>query len=408
MVLVVDPGENSLSRYRQHRRFHAADGRPGGAGQRSGGGGADTILAVPPGTVVSDVATGDVLGDLVAPGQRLVVAAGGPGGRGNARFATPTRQAPRIGELGASGEQRSIRLELKLIADVGLVGLPNAGKSTLLAALTGARPKIADYPFTTLHPNLGVAEVEGGRVLVLADVPGLIEGAHRGAGLGTEFLRHLDRTRVLVHLVDPTPGAAAARRALRQVEEELAGFSPGLAARPTVVALTKMDLPGAERAARDLERAIPGAVRISGVTGAGLPELLAELSAMVAATLAEGVAEVPPSGPAGGHRLYRHTPRAPETPRVTRDAAGAYVVTGSAVERMVERTDLAEDEAVVALQRRLRAAGVDAALAAAGCREGDTVRIAGAEFAYADPDAPAPGEGAARRRRRPRAPLRSA
>ncbi len=227
VLLAVELGDATLGRFRQRRRFRAPDGGAGGSAQRSGATGPDLVLQVPAGTVVTDADSGELIGDLTAPDQRLVVAAGGAGGRGNTHFTSSTRQAPRIGELGGLGEHRRIRLELKLIADIGLVGLPNAGKSTLLTTLTGARPKIAAYPFTTLTPNLGVAELSDGRTLVLADVPGLIEGAHRGAGLGIEFLRHLERTRVLIHLVDGSDGAAAARRAIAQV-----GGSSAPSARP--------------------------------------------------------------------------------------------------------------------------------------------------------------------------------
>ncbi len=394
VVLAVADNESSLGRYRERRHFHAPDGRAGGGAQRSGADGADLVLPVPPGTVVTDAESGELIGDLAGPGQRLVVAAGGRGGRGNARFAGPVRQAPRLSQLGEPGEQRRIRLELKLIADVGLVGLPNAGKSTLLAALTGARPKVAAYPFTTLHPNLGVAELEGGRSLVLADVPGLIEGAHQGAGLGTEFLRHLERTRVLIHVVDCSGGAEAARHSMAQVLAELEAFSPALAAKPAITALNKIDLPEAGEAARELAPGLARAHLISAAARMGTDALLEEASRLVADVRAAeaGVAMTgtaagsEPAGPAGtaigGHRVYRHIPRAPEAPRVEREPDGAYRVHAQAVERLVERTDLDEEEAVSALQRRLAAAGVDAALAEAGCRDGDTVRIAGIEFTY--------------------------
>jgi len=401
VVLAVADAESSLGRYRERRHFHAPDGRAGGGAQRSGADGADLLLPVPPGTVVTDAESGELIGDLAVPGLRLVVAAGGRGGRGNARFAGPVRQAPRLSQLGEPGEQRRIHLELKLIADVGLVGLPNAGKSTLLAALTGARPKVAAYPFTTLHPNLGVAELDGGRSLVLADVPGLIEGAHQGAGLGIEFLRHLERTRVLIHVVDCGAGVEAARHSMAQVLAELEAFSPALAAKPAIAALNKIDLPEAAEAARELAVGLARAHLISAAARMGTDALLEETSRLVAdARAAEaGVAvmgpatESEPGGPAGtatgGHRVYRHIPRAPEAPRVEREPDGAYRVHAPAIERLVERTDLGEEEAVSALQRRLAAVGVDAALAGAGCRDGDTVRIAAIEFTYlAEPAGP--------------------
>ena len=397
VVLVVEPGDSSLSRYRERRRFHAPDGRPGGGALRSGRDGPDLVLPVPPGTVVTDAESGELIGDLASPGQRLVIAEGGRGGRGNAHFAGAVRQAPRIAELGDPGAQRRIHLELKLIADIGLVGLPNAGKSTLLAALTGARPKVAAYPFTTLHPNLGVAEMSGGHTLVLADVPGLIEGAHDGAGLGIEFLRHLERTRVLIHVVDCAAGAAEARRAIEQVVGELGAFSPQLAERPTLVAFNKIDLPEAGEAAGELEPEFPDAHRISAAGGIGTRDLLEAAADLVAA--ARHAAAGPTAGSsgeaggvqgagdadaaAGGHRIYRHVSHEPGPPRVERDPDGAYRVIHPAVLRIVERTDLDEEEAVAVLHRRLAAAGVDAALAAAGCQDGDTVRIGSAEFTFA-------------------------
>jgi GTP-binding protein len=403
VLLAVAPGESSLGRYRERRRFHAPDGRPGGGALRSGAEGADLVLPVPAGTVVTDADTGEPIGDLASPGERLLVAEGGRGGRGNARFAGAVRQAPRIGELGDPGRQRRIHLELKLIADIGLVGLPNAGKSTLLAALTGARPKVAAYPFTTLHPNLGVAELDGGRTLVLADVPGLIEGAHRGAGLGIEFLRHLERTRVLIHVVDCSAGAAAARLSIRQVEAELRAFSPQLADRPTLLALNKVDLPGVGAAAGELEAELPAAHPISAATGSGTRALLEAAAALLAGARPDAAGPADGTDPrggaaAGGHRVYRHVPSEPPPLRVEREPDGAFRVAGPSVERLVGRTDLDEDEAVAVLQRRLATAGVDAALAAAGCRDGDTVRIASAEFTYvAETGGPPP-----RPRRRPR------
>ena len=375
VVIVADSTDTTLSAFRERRRFRAAAGRPGEGGRRSGREGETLVLHVPPGTVVTEGER--MLADLDTPGRRLVAAAGGRGGRGNARFATSTRQAPRVGELGEPGERRRVHLELKLIADIGLVGLPNAGKSTLLAALTGARPKIAAYPFTTLHPNLGVAATASGRTLLLADVPGLIEGAHAGAGLGIEFLRHLERTRALVHVVDASAGADAARRAVGVVGDELRAFSPRLAERAVVFALNKIDLPGAAEAAAALQRDLPGAIPISAATGEGCAALLERAAALVEASRPAIVATPPDT-----HRVYTQRAR-PTAPAVSREGE-AFRVTGPAIERMVATTDLDNDEAVAVLQRRLRRAGVDAALRAAGCAEGDTVRIGDAEFLFSD------------------------
>jgi len=382
VILVADSSDTTLSAFRERRRFLAAGGRAGEGGKRSGRDGDDLILRVPPGTVVHE---GDaVLADLDRAGASIVVVRGGRGGRGNARFATPTRQAPRHGELGEPGEHRRIHLELKLIADVGLVGLPNAGKSTLLAAVTGAHPKIAAYPFTTLHPNLGVAALDSGRTLVIADVPGLIEGAHNGAGLGLEFLRHLERTRALVHVVDVAQGADAARAALRTVTDELRAFSPTLAGKPSVVALNKIDVAGTAAVTSELLAELPGAVAISAATGAGCAALLDAATALIHTVRDDAPSETAPERLV--HRTYRLRPSR-DALVVTREG-DTYRVVRDDVERMVSRVDLDNDEAVRRMQRRLRVAGVDAALRAAGCGEGDTVRIGDAEFLFTDDESP--------------------
>jgi GTPase len=386
VVLVADAQSSTLSAFRDRRRFKAESGRAGAGALKSGRDGAELVLTVPVGTVVRDADAHTVLADLAADGERVVVARAGRGGRGNARFATSVRQAPRIGEIGEPGERRRIELELKLIADVGLVGLPNAGKSTLLAALTAARPRIADYPFTTLEPNLGVAELEGGRTLVLADVPGLIEGAHRGAGLGIDFLRHLERTRLLVHVVDTAAGVEAAHDALATVRAELAAFSPVLAERERLVALNKVDVPEGRAAAAVLALSEPAAIEISAAGGEGIEELLGRVAVLVAEARRAAPAAAPPLPDTGEHRVYRHRPRRLGDVQVVREQDGWRVV-GDALEREVAMTDINSDDAVARLQRRMRTAGVDAALRAAGCAEGDTVRIGKAEFTYAE-DAP--------------------
>ena len=394
IVLLADAGLSSLGDFRDRRSFRAAAGRPGAGSRKAGADAPDLVLRVPTGTVVTDAAGGEELADLVRHGQRFVAAAGGRGGRGNARFATSTRQAPRLGELGAPGERRTVHLELKLIADIGLVGLPNAGKSTLLAALTGARPKIADYPFTTLTPNLGVAELEGGVAIVVADVPGLIEGAGQGAGLGLDFLRHLERTRLLLHVVDVSAGEAEAREALRVVAAELAAHG-ALATRPRRVVLSKCDLPGAAAIAAALRASggeLAAADAVSGVTGDGCRELLDSAGAdVLRLRAAEASGAAPGAVPAaeGGRRVYRHRPGGLAAIAVGREGA-AWRVIGTAVERAVAMTDLGSEDAVGVLQRRLRGGGVDAALAAAGVAPGDTVRIGNAEFEWVPDDLSAP------------------
>jgi GTPase len=397
VVVRADPSVTTLAAYRDRRDFHAPNGAAGAGALKTGRRGAELVLPVPAGTVVTDAATGEVLADLDHDGASVVVAAGGRGGQGNTRFKSSTRQAPRIGELGEPGEKRRVHLELKLIADVGLVGLPNAGKSTLLASLTGAHPKIAAYPFTTLVPNLGVAELEGGRTVVIADVPGLIEGASQGAGLGLDFLRHLERTRVLVHLVDASAGSEAALQALQQVTTELRAFSETLAGKPTLVALNKVDTPEGAANAAELARTggpLPDAWRIAAATGEGTRDLLGAAAARVGEERAREAAERTAAAGAAGagaepERVYVQRRRGLGDFRVAEEE-GAYRVAGAAVERAVAMTDLDSDEAVARLQRRLRQAGVDEALRKAGAGEGDTVRIGAIEFEWSDQDVERP------------------
>jgi len=277
VYLVARAGLDTLLDLAGRHHWRAENGRPGSGGNRHGRRGRDCEVPVPTGTLVYDQQTGRLLKDLVHDGQRICVARGGRGGRGNARFVSPTHQTPREHEPGQEGQERTLRLELKLIADVGLVGLPNAGKSTLLARLTNARPKVAAYPFTTRHPHLGIAELPGFRRLVLADIPGLIEGAHQGVGLGDAFLRHIERTRVIVHLVDlcPPAGSPEPHQAYRIIRQELAKYSSRLASRQEIVVGTKLDVTGAEEAWQRLKKELDRPVlAISAVTGRGLRELL--------------------------------------------------------------------------------------------------------------------------------------
>ncbi len=300
VVFRADSSLSTLTDIARRSLYAGENGQRGGGANRSGSAGADLILAVPVGTVVRETLkglepkVGPILGELIEPDERLLVARGGKGGRGNQAFATSTRQAPRFAEDGQSGESRKLYLELKLLADVGLIGLPNAGKSTLLSRISAATPKIADYPFTTLHPNLGIVGLGGYRRLVVADIPGLIEGAHQGLGLGIEFLRHIERTRVLVHLISSeavldAPDLQAAVLLLaerfRTIEGELASYSGQLALKPRSIAISKVDLlpPEArEPLARSLAEAIDRPVRaISGATGEGLVDLLREVDEKV-------------------------------------------------------------------------------------------------------------------------------
>jgi GTP-binding protein len=280
VVLVVDDGLSTLLDFRYRKEYQAEPGQPGANKDMYGRAGKDLVLRVPPGTEVYDEASGERIADLKADGDRFVAALGGKGGRGNIHFATSTDRAPRRSEPGTPGEERALRLDLKLLADVGLLGFPNVGKSSLVARISAARPKIADYPFTTLVPNLGMVRLPGDRSFVVADIPGLVEGAAKGVGLGSRFLRHVERTRVLVHLLDATT-AGPGRTPLRDYEainRELAFFDPVLAQRPQVVVLNKIDLPEVRRRRRQIaapfeRRGIP-LLTMSAVTGEGVNDVL--------------------------------------------------------------------------------------------------------------------------------------
>ena len=372
VVLFATPEASSLTAYVSKREWRAEDGRPGGSGRKAGRAGADLRLAVPAGTVVTDEDTRAIVADLDVPGAESVAAAGGAGGRGNPHFRSSINQAPQVAESGRPGQDRRLRLELKLIADVGLVGPPNAGKSSLLRAISAAMPRVAEYPFTTLSPELGVAELADGRRLVVADVPGLIEGAARGTGLGHRFLRHLERTRVLVYVIDgsgPDPWMD-----LDTVRREVASYSPELARRPSLVVVNKHDL--AETQVLRARAGRPGAMWCSALTGEGVPELLQAVGEMMAAVPPPARVEVTPPT----HRL-RPRRRAAEPPVVERHPWG-FLVSGEEVERLVARTRFDSEAGVQRFQVALDRLGVSAALEEAGVEAGDTVRIAEMEFEY--------------------------
>ena len=379
IYLTVDAGETSLRDYRHRHHFKATPGGRGSGQKKHGKAGDDMILKVPPGTGVFDEASGDLLGDLVASGQTLMVGRGGRGGLGNVHFATSTHQAPKHAQNGEPGEEREIRLELRLLADVGLVGLPNAGKSTLLAALTAARPKIADYPFTTLEPNLGVLDMgdEDSRRPTIADVPGLIEGASSGAGLGPAFLRHVERTRVLVHVVD---GADRDPEwSYNVIRDELGAHDPALLTKPMLVAFNKMDRPLAAEAwpaFRDA-RAAQGvvAVAISAETGANLVELRERLSRLL--PTAEELAEPPEPAGIVVHRLES----AGNAFKVARED-GMLVVHGHKIERLAAQTNFDVEESAERFQGELIRLGIDHELRRQGVAPGDMVRIGGSELEW--------------------------
>jgi len=365
---------NTLVAFRRRRHFRAEDGGHGLGKGMQGRSGDDLYIDVPTGTVVRDEA-GDVLGDLIEDGQTLLVVAGGRGGRGNEAFKSSTRQAPRFAELGQPGQERTLALELKLIADVGVIGKPNAGKSSLLARVSSARPKIADYPFTTLSPNLGVVEIDG-RALVMADIPGLIEGAHQGAGLGIQFLRHVERTRMLVHLMD---GASLDPVAdFRAINRELSQYSAALASKPQVVALNKIDLtearelhPGVQQA---LEDEVGQVYAISAVTGQGVRDLLR--------AVADRLARLPGDEPSPDLHVFRPHLRESTSFQVVREGQGVYRVCGEEIERLAIMTDWSRYEALERFERMLMARGISSKLEEAGVQLGDTVTIGDIELEW--------------------------
>jgi GTP-binding protein len=369
VVLEADEGIGSLVWLRDHPRQRAPAGEPGSGNKKSGADGKDLELKVSPGTVVKTDG-GEVLADLVSPGDRYVVARGGRGGRGNAAFLSGGRRAPSFAELGEPGEERWLRLELRLATDVAVIGFPNAGKSTLVAAISRARPKIADYPFTTLEPHLGVVEVGEDR-FTICDIPGLIEGAHEGRGLGLKFLRHAERAPVFLHLVDLSTSPSASERDpfsdYQTVRRELKEFGAGLELRPELVALNKVDAVSGMRISEVLsqfEHEGIDPLAISAKEAEGLEILVERLMNLVLESRRQQEVR--------GFELFKSEPLRLS---VTRDESGAWRVAGGAVERWVAMTDMSNPDGVAYLQSRLERAGVEKLLAEAGARPGDEVRI---------------------------------
>jgi GTP-binding protein len=389
VVLVCDPSLRDLHAFRRGAHLKGKRGGHGQGANRHGATPAPLEVRVPPGTVAEDAERGDRW-ELVRPGQRAVVARGGAGGRGNKHFATSTRQTPRFAERGLPGEERWLELRLRLLADAGLVGLPNAGKSSLLARLTRARPKVADYPFTTVEPVLGTLDAED-RQLVLADIPGLIEGASAGAGLGHEFLAHVERCRLLIHVLELAPPDGSDPRANHAtVERELSEHGAGLAELPRILCLSKADLVLPERVeaavAEWRERMGEGALAVlatSAVTGAGLDALKQAIFEHVPPEPSPAEAEV-----AATHRVYR--PGGGDAFRVVPAGPSAFRVEGEGVERLIARHDTGNEQALRYIEDRLRAMGVIRALEAAGFEPGDDVEIGGEVFEL-DPGAPSAG-----------------
>jgi GTPase len=378
--LEATPNLGTLVDFRFRKTFTAESGKAGATSNKSGKAGTDLVIPVPVGTLVfraevdaEGVAAAERLfADLSTPGERTRVARGGRGGLGNQHFATAARQAPRFAEKGEKGEHCTLRLELKLLADAGLIGLPNAGKSTLLSVVSAARPKSADYPFTTLEPQLGVVRVDEEASFVMVDVPGLIEGASAGSGLGDRFLRHVERTRVLLHLIDGAKPLDEVRADKATIEHELAAWSPTLPARPTMVVVTKLDIPDARATFEALRGEIAGLRGISGATGEGVRELIFAAWETIRATPPPPVSLPPPPV----------IDLVADEPFEIRIEDGIFVVSGARVERLAQMTDFESDEALARFEAILAKLGVDKRLRELGVTHGDTVRIAGVEFDY--------------------------
>jgi len=372
VVLRASESVNTLVEYTRRRHFRAGRGGSGSGNNCHGADGKDVVLQVPVGTQARDE-KGVLLADLTHAGKEALVAEGGKGGRGNAAFATPARRSPDFAEKGEPGKERWIRLELKLLADVGLVGFPNVGKSTLISRISAARPRIADYPFTTLEPVLGVVRVDEERSFVISDLPGLIEGAHEGKGLGMRFLRHVERTVVLVHLLDVSPAAETSpARALEVILEELAAYSPHMMERPQVVAGNKLDVVDAQRLEEARETAESRGWEffpISAVSGEGVPALVWRLAEMVGEARREEGPEIPEE-----RTVYTYDHQRERGFQVMREEEGFYVL-GERVESLVHRLDIANPQALSYVQGALKKMGVEEELQRQGAREGDTVII---------------------------------
>ena len=380
VFLKVDPHQNTLTAFRHKRYFKAKDGSRGKGKNQTGASGQDLIIPVPPGTMVFDEIQGGLLGDLVDEGQQLLVCKGGRGGRGNTRFKTSTNKTPRIAEKGEPPQEKNLRLELKLIADVGIIGVPNAGKSTLLSVVSNAKPKIAPYPFTTLQPNLGVVDLDDEIQLTLADIPGLIEGAHRGEGLGHDFLRHIQRTRVLIHLLDGLSEEPIID--LAQINSELALFDPALGDKPQIVVLNKMDLPDVQAKWEEIkgqlgEKGYEDVYAISAISQQGIKPVLFR-----AAELLKEVPVYEYKDPADDEDLpvYRFE-EDPQEYFILRTDRG-WRISGKALERAAAMTYWDHFQSIRRFHKILEVMGVDEALREAGVQIGDTVMIGDHELEW--------------------------
>lgn len=379
VIFQVDEGMRTLIDFRYKKQYKAESGQDGGGAQCTGRGGNDLVIKVPAGTVVRDELTGRILADLTKAGQSAVVAKAGKGGKGNQHFATPTRQVPNFAKAGTAGEERWVLLELKTLADVGLIGYPNVGKSTILSMVSAARPKIADYHFTTLEPNLGVVSIGTGTSFVIADIPGLIEGAHEGVGLGHKFLRHVERTRLLVHVVDVA--SIEGRDPLKDFEiinEELQQYNPVLASKQQIVAANKTDIPGSEdnykSFSEELEKRGYKVFPISAATNKGLKELMY----YIAETL-KTIPETVIVDESDDEVVYT---AGDDKPFEIRVEDGKYIIEGTWFKRLVDSTNFTNYESLQYFQRAIKKKGVIDELEKMGINEGDTVNVYGLEFDY--------------------------
>ncbi|SFA69035.1 GTP-binding protein [Lentibacillus halodurans] len=381
VIFKVDEGLNTLMDFRYNRHYKAKRGENGMSKNKHGRNADSLIVEVPPGTTVIDEDTDEVLADLTEHEQEAVIAKGGRGGRGNTRFATPRNPAPELAENGEPGQERHIKVELKLLADVGLVGFPSAGKSTLLSVISAAKPKTAEYHFTTLTPNLGVVDTGDQRSFVMADLPGLIEGAHEGVGLGHQFLRHIERTRVMLHVIDMA--GIEGRNPYKdfvKINQELKEYDPNLMERPQIIAANKMDMPGAEKNLRAFKAEINDEYpiySISALTKEGLREVVFGVADMLD-QIPKHTQEIEQTNE---KVVYRHQ-KEEASFTITRDSDGAYVLSGSKLEKLFKMTDFTKDEAVQRFSRQLRGMGVDDALRERGAKDGDTIRLMDFEFEF--------------------------
>jgi GTPase len=386
VVFEVEEGLRTLMDFRYKRHFKADRGEHGMSKGMHGRKSEDLIVKVPPGTVVMNAETKTVIADLVEHGQRAVVAKAGRGGRGNCRFATPSNPAPELAEKGEPGEELDIILELKVLADVGLVGFPSVGKSTLLSVVSSAKPKIGAYHFTTIVPNLGMVETEDGRSFAMADLPGLIEGAHQGVGLGMQFLRHIERTRVIVHMIDMS--GMEGREPYDDyvtINNELEQYNLRLLERPQIVVANKMDMPGAEENLIEFKKKVGEDVKvfpISAVSRQGLKPLLFEVADLLEVT-PEFLLHEMEDEESDATVLYKHTKTSDEF-KITRDDDGAFVLSGNTIERLFKMTDFSREDGIRRFARQLRAMGVDEALRERGAENGDIVRLLEFEFDFVD------------------------